>query len=201
MSYLFSPLPTNPNSLSLNTNGCHGLCWVVASGRQSLNTMRSTRRLAFYCSLIVIWNISIAHACLFDALALLIDVFLFFSFLSSFCGDFCFLWPHLNFRSEIPKREESRAKDRVISHLEAELRMQTGRAQQFRDILEQSLLSSGRCAISVSPTISLVYFCLIFSPGLFCGSFVIIHLHFGCHAAMNERFDNGIEWKFRWSSL
>jgi hypothetical protein len=49
------------------------------------------------------------------------------------------------------QREESRTKDRVISHLESELRVQTGRAQQFRDILEQSLLTAAsRGSLSVS---------------------------------------------------
>ena len=48
------------------------------------------------------------------------------------------------------KREESRTKDRVISHLESELRVQTGRAQQFRDILEQSLLTASRGGVAVS---------------------------------------------------
>ncbi|KAK4002974.1 hypothetical protein OUZ56_004765 [Daphnia magna] len=51
-------------------------------------------------------------------------------------------------------REESKTKDRVISHLESELRMQTGRAQQFRDILEQSLLTSNRCSISKNEAMS-----------------------------------------------
>ena len=56
------------------------------------------------------------------------------------------------------QREESRTKDRVISHLESELRMQTGRAQQFRDILEQSLLTSSRNSISVSYPIPIQLF-------------------------------------------
>ena len=48
------------------------------------------------------------------------------------------------------QREESRVKDRVISHLESELRLQSGRAQQFRDILEQNLIScTSKTAVSL----------------------------------------------------
>ena len=44
-------------------------------------------------------------------------------------------WPSL-------QRDEAKAKDRVISHLESELRIETGRAQQFRDLLEKNLATS-----------------------------------------------------------
>ena len=53
-----------------------------------------------------------------------------------------------------PQREETRTKDRVISHLEAELRVQTGRAQQFRDLLEQNLTAHTSSNCSLNRTVS-----------------------------------------------
>lgn len=89
------------------------------------------------------------------------------SFMSSFFLlflNFFFYFCLMFVGNDNKQREESRTKDRVISHLESELRMQTGRAQQFRDILEQSLLTSSRNSISVSYPIPIQLFdCFFFS--------------------------------------
>ena len=73
-------------------------------------------------------------------------------------------WPSL-------QRDEAKAKDRVISHLESELRIETGRAQQFRDLLEKNL------ATSLNRSVPSLLFFLAFHPFFFP---LILHCVFFC---------------------